>query len=164
MADSLFTSKLRYGLQLIGKVRLNENYVKDQDIMALQKMQNKVLRLLNNVSLEDMISSVKLAERVGYLSVNQINAQTKLTKFWKFNNIQNYPFNIKSAPEISLSRESRSMSDGKLYEVHGSHQLKSTFINDGVKIWNLAPMVVKNCTSLNGAKKEIKKFAKTLPF
>ena len=45
-----------------------------------------------------------------------------------------------------------------------SHQLKSTFINDGVKIGNLAPMVVKNCTSLNGAKKEIKKFAKTLPF
>ena len=88
----------------------------------------------------------------------------KLTKFWKFNNIQNYPLNIKSAPEISSSRESRSMSDGKLYEVHGSHQLKSTFINDGVKIWNLAPMVVKNCTSLNGAKKEIKKFAKTLPF
>ena len=30
--------------------------------------------------------------------------------------------------------------------------------------WNSAPMVVKNCTSLNGAKKEIKKFLKTLPF
>ena len=54
--------------------------------------------------------------------------------------------------------------DGKLYEVHGSHQLKSTCINDGVKIWNLAPMAVKNCTSLNGAKKEIKKFSKILPF
>ena len=71
----------------MGKVRMNENDVKDQDLMALQKMQNKVLRLLNNVSLKDKISSVKLAQTVGYLSVNQINAQIRLTNFGKFNNI-----------------------------------------------------------------------------
>ena len=96
--------------------------------------------------------------------MNQINAQIKLTELWKYNNIQNYPLNIKEASKKLSTRESRSISEGKLYEIHGSEQIKSTFINDGVKMWNLAPWAINNCKSLNVAKEEIKKFSKSLPF
>ena len=75
---------------------------KNPDLMALQKMQNKLLRLLNNVNLMDKISLKILLQRIGGLSVNQINAQIKLTEIWKYNNIENYPLNIKEAPK-SLS-------------------------------------------------------------
>ena len=37
-----------------------------------------------------------------------------------------------------------------------------TFINDGIKAWNKAPDAIKNCNSLFSAKREIKKFVKTL--
>ena len=55
------------------------------------------------------------------------------------------------------------MVSGKLTEIRGSDALKSTFINDGIKAWNLAPDAIKNCNSLFSAKKEIKKFVMTLP-
>ena len=50
-----------------------------------------------------------------------------------------------------------------LNEISGSDRLKSTYINDGAKAWNLTPQVIKDCKSLYMAKKEIKKFVKTLP-
>ena len=41
VADGIFTSKLRYGLQLFGKVRRNIEDPINEDISALQKLQNK---------------------------------------------------------------------------------------------------------------------------
>ena len=40
---------------------------------------------------------------------------------------------------------------------------QSTFNSDAKKIWNSAPMHIKNCTSIYGAKKAIKNFVATLP-
>ena len=36
-------------------------------------------------------------------------------------------------------------------------------IGDSTRLWNQAPQSVKNCTTIWSAKKEIKKFAATLP-
>ena len=38
-----------------------------------------------------------------------------------------------------------------------------TFINDAAKVWNNAPSVIKECTSMSSVKKLIKTFTKTLP-
>ena len=59
--------------------------------------------------------------------------------------------------------ESRSMANGGLLEVNDCANLKATFINDGAKAWKTIPANIKNCESLYMAKKEIKKFVKTLP-
>ena len=40
MVDGLFTSKINYGLQLYGKVRLNDSDPTNKDINAIQKVQN----------------------------------------------------------------------------------------------------------------------------
>ena len=60
--------------------------------------------------------------------------------------------------------EFRSMSDGKLFEKIGSDSIKSTFLNDGLKAWNLAPASITDCKTFILAKTQIKKFANTLPF
>ena len=39
----------------------------------------------------------------------------------------------------------------------------STFLNDGIRLWNNAPLELKNSTSIYSAKKLIKSFVKTLP-
>ena len=38
-----------------------------------------------------------------------------------------------------------------------------TFVCDGIKAWNKAPVVIKSCNNIYALKKEVKKFVKTLP-
>ena len=45
--DSLWTSKLGYGLQLCAKVRLSEEEKTDRNMKMVQIVQNKMLRILD---------------------------------------------------------------------------------------------------------------------
>ena len=46
----------------------------------------------------------------------------------------------------------------------GSTTLKAKMcVSDAIKLWNIAPNDIKSCTSLNGLKKKVKEFVKTLP-
>ena len=56
LADGLFTSKIRFGLQLLAKVRLSTSDPVNQDIEYIQKVQNKLLRVLTNTKLLDMVN------------------------------------------------------------------------------------------------------------
>ena len=40
---------------------------------------------------------------------------------------------------------------------------QATFLNDAIKIWNKAPIKIKNCVTLISAKREIRKYVMTLP-
>ena len=85
---------------------------------------------------------------------------------WKVMNVQNYSncfskFPVPVTPDIT--RESRSRTNMNLPEVFGSNKLKGTFINDGIKAWNLTPQSVKVCKSILAAKKASKSFVKSLP-
>ena len=51
--------------------------------VCIQKVQNKLVRFLNNVSLKEHQSTESLLEKSNMLSVNRINAQTKITEVWK---------------------------------------------------------------------------------
>ena len=47
IVDGLFTSKIKYGMQLYGNVRRNEKDQINSDIQSIQKIQNKPVRLIN---------------------------------------------------------------------------------------------------------------------
>ena len=83
IADSLFNSKVRYGIQLLGMARLKNDDVQNEDLLCIQKIQNKMLRFINNVSLKEHKTTESLLEKTKMLSVNRINAQTKITEVWK---------------------------------------------------------------------------------
>ena len=55
------------------------------DLAAIQKVQNKLLRIVNNCKISDKISANSV------LSINKLNSQIKLTEMWKANNKANYP-------------------------------------------------------------------------
>ena len=82
MVDGIFTSKIRYGLQLLGRVRLNKLDPVCNNFKEIQLIQNKLLRSLNGSSFKDMISTESLLTKYGMLSVNQLNAQVKLLEMW----------------------------------------------------------------------------------
>ena len=94
VANSIFTSKIRYGLQLLGKVRWTKEEPVQGDLCAIQKVQNKMIRLLNGCKLMDKISTEKLLTNVKMLSVNQLNAQIKITEVWKAMHDVNHPLKI----------------------------------------------------------------------
>ena len=80
ISHGLFISKLRYGLQLLGRVRWNDSEAYNQTLEALQKCQNKLLRALNGSRVSDQICTKSLLLKFNILSVNQMNAQIKLSE------------------------------------------------------------------------------------
>ena len=73
------------------------------------------------------------------LSVNQMNAQIKLTEIWKAMNQQNCPLKITRASINESERNTRSVTAGKLIEKGKTELLQATYINDGSKLWNISP-------------------------
>ena len=91
-ADSLFNSKIRYGLQLLGKVKMSANESQNLMLQDIQLAQNKLIRFLNNKRISDKISTETLMLNVKMLSVNRMNAQIKLTEVCKALNQMDTPY------------------------------------------------------------------------
>ena len=91
IAYSLYTSKVRYGLQLYGKVRLGVLDPTDTLLDSLQTTQNKFARFIHGSSLMHKISTKTIFKETDLLSINQLNAQIKLLEIWKSKNIASYP-------------------------------------------------------------------------
>ena len=164
VAESIFMSKIRYGIQLLGKVRLTGTAPINSELEAIQRIQNKLVRILHGVRLIDKISSISLAEKLGLLSVNQINAQVKITEMWKAINSDSNSLKISIKHKSNDAAITRADKNVTLME-HGLTELcKKTFLNDGAHIWNVTPDSIKTTKSIYSAKKAIKSFVKTLPF
>ena len=94
LADSLYTSKLWYGLSLLGKIRWTEEETTPKEFKDLQLNQNEMLRFLNNKKISDKISTRSILQKMELLSVNQLIVQIKLGDMWKATHIDNYPTKI----------------------------------------------------------------------
>ena len=159
IADSLWTSKARYGLQLYGQVRLSEEDVLSGTMANLQQAQNNLLRTLENVRVKDKVSIKTMLSKHKMLSINQMNAQVKLTEMWKAVNYRNYPLKIDQLQPSENGRTSRGVSNGKLAEP----VTLNTFLGNATRLWNKAPIGIKNSKSISTVKKEIKAFCLSLP-
>jgi hypothetical protein len=71
VVDGLFTSKLRYGQQLYGKVTRNDEDPINAYLAAIQKVQNKLVRIMNNSKISDKISTKILLDKMNMMSINQ---------------------------------------------------------------------------------------------
>ena len=149
MVDGLFTSKINYGLQLYGKVRIKDTDSKNGDIKEIQKVHYKMARFLNNKTLKDKISSKTLLIQSGMLSVNQLNAKIKIQEIWKALNIENYPLKIKVQQVSNDNTNTRAMSKNRPIELGSTALLEKTCIADAIKLWNIVPEDIKNSKSIH---------------
>ena len=163
VADSIFNSKLRYGIHLCGMVRTTDLDSRQSVLEDIQKIQNKLFRLLNNTRISDKISTKSIATNLNMLSVNQINAKVKLTEMWKASNVANYPTKLYKKEVTDDNRITRSTIRGDIVIQGKSELCNASFIQDAAKNWNLALLSIKNTTSMSIAKKEIRKFVLNLP-
>ena len=74
VADSIWTSKLRYGLPLFGNIKWKDSDVQEKWLTDLQLHQNKMLRHLNGSKIADKISTKSILNKHNINSVNQMNA------------------------------------------------------------------------------------------
>ena len=114
VAESLFNSKIRYGLQMCGKIRWKVSDPTPKLMKDLQVSQNKMLRLLNNSRISDKISTASLLAKFNMMSVNQINAQMKLSEMWKAVRDEDHPFNLEKRATGPDVRSMRSISNEML--------------------------------------------------
>ena len=163
VSDSLWTSKMRYGLQLIAEVRTSENQTKRTDINHIQKAQNRMLRTITKTRRLDKIKIKDLLERTNNLSVNQTAAQIKLVEMWKAAKTENYPVRMEMIQRNKNDIQTRNNQGMKFKELMRTSLRKNSFVGDGARLWNNAPVNLTNCNSIESAKREIRKYCKTLP-
>ena len=82
---------------------------------------------------------------------------------WKATNVNNYAINVNKQVTAPNGRATRGDTSGKLLEPRKSSLVINSCIGDSTRLWNQAAQSVKNCTTIWTAKKEIKKFAATIP-
>ena len=64
VVQSIWMPKLRYGLQLCNQVRMKPDDPENQNMKTAQVAQNKMLRMLDGVSLKEHISSRSLLQNI----------------------------------------------------------------------------------------------------
>ena len=111
IAESLFNSKIRYGLQLCVKIKWMESDPTPKLLKDLQLSQNKMLRLLNGSRISDRISTSSLLTKFNMLSVNQINTRIKLSEMWKAVNDEDHSFHITKRDSGNEVRAMRSITN-----------------------------------------------------
>ena len=163
MVDGIFISKVRYGIQLLGKVRVSNQDQECGDLNAIQLVMNKLLRTLNGSKIVDRISTESLQAKFGISSVNQINAQIKLLEVWKALNLEDYPLHIHQQEPNAVGVVTRASELRRPIEIGKSNLTKNTCVSDAVRIWNQAPVEVTEAKTLYLVKKAIKNYTKTLP-
>ena len=155
---------MRIALHCSYLTRMTELAPTNGDLDSIQRVQNKLVRILNGVRLVDKISAKSLAAKLGLLSVNQINAQVKLTEMWKAVNSGSNSLKITIKTKTSEAAITRADKNLTLMEQGLTELCKKTFLNDAAHLWNSTPISIKDSNSLYSAKKEIKTFVKSLPF
>ena len=122
-----------------------------------------MVRLLNGKTVSDQISTKVLLKNKNMLSVNQINAQIKITEVWKAMHDSSHPMKIKKVAHGHEPCTTRAVSNGELMEIGKSEIVQSTYLSDASKAWNKCHITVKASTNLWAAKKAIRLFVETLP-
>ena len=156
-------SKIRYGIQLLGNVRTKADESEQKNLGSIQVAQNKLARFLNGNKLLDKIPNHQIYKELNLISVNQINAQTKLLDVWKAHQFERHPINYPKRNDSNQEQRTRAAVTNRLVEAVGGKIITSTSINDAAKIWNSAPDDIKNCASIYSVKRCIKAYTATLP-
>ena len=163
IVHSLWISKLRYGLQLCTKVRINDSDPKTSKMKALQVTQNRMLRLLNGTKLKDKINTKSMLEKFGLPSVNQLAAKIKIIEVWKIINKEGYPLSLDPYNQNLQTRELRPQHNRVFREDCRLQKSKFSFHIDASRLWNATPESIRTATNLAAAKKATNTFSRSLP-
>ena len=82
---------------------------------------------------------------------------------WKSVHIEEYPLKLQQQEIREGVATTRAATKGQLVDIGRTQLTQTTCISDAIKMWNAAPCTITESKSLYQAKREIKKFVKSLP-
>ena len=127
-------------------------------ISELRKVFNDCLRLLSGKVISDEVSIKSMLEDLGWLSLNQLAAETRLIEAWKTVHLDDYCLKdiLKLRHKGSYNTRSSQVDflDTGVEDMYGS----AGFVNQTAKLWNKSPNSIKEAQTLSLAKSEIRKF------
>ena len=110
---------------------------------------------MHGSTLADRINTKVRFNEANILTVNQLNSQAKLVEVWKSQNDGSYPLKwINRCDDIKRTGLKSSNKPELVINGHSRTQSNS-FINDAARIWNEAPLKIKESRTLDMAKKKI---------
>ena len=166
VTQSLWMSKLRYGLQLCNQVRVKPEDPENQNMKAAQIAQNKMIRMLDGVTLKEHITSRSLLQKYNLPSVNQLAGEIKLMEAWKSVYSPKYPFKMEdNQPNRQDTGRSIRPNTTKLWkDIAKTKAGRESMGIDCARLWNNAPLTITLAVNKTTAKMEIKKYCRTLQF
>ena len=96
-----------------------------------------------------------MLQKHNILSVNQLNAQSKLNNIWKATHLDNYPTKVTTLNSLVNSAITRAKANDNLVEFGQTTIMQSIFINDATIAWNLVPSSIKSEENQSKAKKRL---------
>ena len=163
IADGIFMSVLRYGLPIYCPLRLKEEDPKSQCIDRIRVIFNDCLRLLTNKRRRDHAKVEDMLKELGWLSLNQLCAETRLLEAWK--SAQKEDYCMKDILHVkNKSRHGLRSNEETLFEsVKEDKFANGSFLQRTTQIWNMAPKNIKEATTIYQAKSAIRNYVKMLP-
>ena len=164
MADGIFMSQVRYGLPLYCPVKIKEEDPTPGCIDKLTVAFNDCLRLITGNTRQDHTSIKNMLEELGWLSLNQLSAETRLIQAWNTAHVEDYCLQDTLTKRRKGSYSTRG-SEVDHFEPGKDNRITSSgsFVNQTAKLWNQAPIQIKSATTLEQAKSLIRSYVKTLP-
>ena len=155
---------LRYGLPVYCPLRLTDEDPNNGSIDKLKVIFNDCLRLLTKRKRQDHGRISDMLEELGWLSINQLCAETRLVEAWKTTHQVSYCMkDILHVKEKNQHIHTRS-NDHTLLETGPRNKFANgSFVQKTAQIWNMAPRKVKDATTMFQAKRAIREYVKTLP-
>jgi hypothetical protein len=164
IADGLLMSKIRYGIAVYGRVRMSQEEPVNKEQKSIQVIINDMLRIICGKKRRDQVPVSSLLQETGLLSFNQLAVQAVLSLAWKIQVMENHPL-IHLMPKITSSTNivTRSQERGNVETPSGGNKIRNSFIYQAAKLWNAAPMEIKEAKTFTSAGRKIKRFAMTFP-
>ena len=167
MAESIFNSKVRYGIALYLTPVYEKEQVKAKQLSTearkLQVIQNGMLRMIFGYRQRDMVNMEKLRKSIGMFSINQMNIYHVLLEAF---NIINHG-SAEKIQEKWLTPNDSHYSNRRKQNVRipkVNHTSCQGFSWNGAKLWNQLPESLKDVKNGEAFKVQMKKYIwETIP-
>ena len=129
-------------------------------VKGIKVLFNRMLRILCGTVKQDRVSVKRMLEQLGWLSINQVAAEIRLTEVWKALNLNNGLTDLFEKVQGST----RAATPNRIQLKGQNSKLKeNSFLYPSVKLWNMAPLTIVMTKTESNARKAIRSFAKSLP-
>ena len=161
VAESIFQSKIRYGISVYTNPKFEFNHLEqpmDPNIARLQVIQNDMMRLLVGKKRSSRTNMEKLRKDLKMFSVNQLSCYHTAIEMFNIINHKSSPTLHEEMKIVPRGYSLRNLEDGKVLVPEKGKKSCMGFHYLGPKLWNFLPGHIRKTTIRSIFKDKLKDF------